>query len=189
MAVSFNFGEVLSVLIASVLLPFFPITPIQLLVQSLLYDIGQLSIPYDNVDKEYSTKLFDNFAPTYEKTLQNIKYNLPQEIQNTLGSPKGLIIDLGCGTGKIAERLKSADNTFIGIDISQKMLTTTLKTLAEDGFVTRAIYPEVPPRVEYSLTERAFSLLPHIRSLVAWAKDNMEPIMRDRKKAAGSRRP
>ena len=76
----------------------------------------------DNVDKEYSTKLFDNFAPTYEKTLQNIKYNLPQEIQNTLGSPKGLIIDLGCGTGKIAERLKSADNTFIGIDISQKML-------------------------------------------------------------------
>lgn len=56
MAVSFNFGEVLSVLIASVLLPFFPITPIQLLVQSLLYDIGQLSIPYDNVDKEYLEK-------------------------------------------------------------------------------------------------------------------------------------
>ena len=56
MAVSFNFGEVLSVLIASVLLPFFPITPIQLLVQSLIYDIGQLSIPYDNVDKEYLKK-------------------------------------------------------------------------------------------------------------------------------------
>ncbi len=56
MAVSFNFGEVLSVLIASVLLPFFPITPIQLLVQSLIYDMGQLSIPYDNVDKEYLTK-------------------------------------------------------------------------------------------------------------------------------------
>ena len=56
MAVSFNFGEVLSVLIASILLPFFPITPIQLLVQSLLYDIGQLSIPYDNVDDEYLKK-------------------------------------------------------------------------------------------------------------------------------------
>ena len=56
MAVSFNFGEVLSVLIASVLLPFFPITPIQLLVQSLIYDLGQLSIPYDNVDKEYLAK-------------------------------------------------------------------------------------------------------------------------------------
>lgn len=56
MAVSFNFGEVLSVLIASILLPFFPITPIQLLVQSLLYDFGQLSLPFDNVDKEYLQK-------------------------------------------------------------------------------------------------------------------------------------
>lgn len=53
MAISFNFGEVLSVLIASILLPFFPITPIQLLVQSLLYDIGQLSLPFDNVDADY----------------------------------------------------------------------------------------------------------------------------------------
>ena len=53
LAVSFNFGEVLSILIASIFLPFFPITPIQLLIQSLLYDLGQLSIPYDNVDHEY----------------------------------------------------------------------------------------------------------------------------------------
>lgn len=56
MAVSFNFGEVLSVLIASILLPFLPITPIQLLVQSLLYDLGQLSLPFDNVDDEYLKK-------------------------------------------------------------------------------------------------------------------------------------
>ena len=53
MAVSFNFGEVSSVIIASILLPFLPITPIQLLVQSLLYDFGQLTLPLDNVDKEY----------------------------------------------------------------------------------------------------------------------------------------
>ena len=53
MATSFNFGEVTSVLIASIFLPFFPITPIQLLVQSLIYDIGQLSLPLDDVDKEY----------------------------------------------------------------------------------------------------------------------------------------
>lgn len=56
MAVSFNFGEVLSVLIASIFLPFLPITPIQLLVQSLLYDIGQLTLPFDNVDHEYLEK-------------------------------------------------------------------------------------------------------------------------------------
>lgn len=61
MAVSFNFGEVLSVIIASVLLPFLPETPIQLLVESLLYDFGQMTLPLDNVDKEYleEPKRFD----------------------------------------------------------------------------------------------------------------------------------
>lgn len=56
MATSFNFGEVVSVLIASIFLPFLPETPIQLLIESLLYDIGQLMIPFDNVDKEYLKK-------------------------------------------------------------------------------------------------------------------------------------
>ncbi len=56
MAVSFNFGEVLSVIVASIFLPFLPITPIQLLVQSLLYDLGQLSLPFDNVDSNYLSK-------------------------------------------------------------------------------------------------------------------------------------
>lgn len=53
MATSFNFGEVFSVIVASIILPFLPITPIQLLVQSLLYDLGQMTLPFDNVDKEY----------------------------------------------------------------------------------------------------------------------------------------
>lgn len=56
MATSFNFGEVMSVIIASVLLPFLPETPIQLLVEGLLYDFGQLTLPFDNVDEEYLQK-------------------------------------------------------------------------------------------------------------------------------------
>lgn len=68
-------------------------------------------------------------------------------------------------------------------DISQKMLTVTLRTLEEDGYVTRTIYPEVPPRVEYALTERTKSLLPHINALIGWALENMDAIMSDRKKA------
>ena len=65
-------------------------------------------------------------------------------------------------------------------DISQKMLTVTLRTLEEDGFVSRQVYAGVPPRVEYSLTDRAVSLLPHINSLITWAKDNMNAILVDR---------
>lgn len=56
MATSFNFGEVVSVIIASAFLPFLPETPIQLLVEGLLYDFGQMTIPFDNVDKEFIQK-------------------------------------------------------------------------------------------------------------------------------------
>lgn len=46
--------------------------------------------------------------------------------------------------------------------------------------MTRTIYAEVPPRVEYAITDRTRSLLPHINSLIGWAKDNMPDILRDR---------
>lgn len=68
-------------------------------------------------------------------------------------------------------------------DISQKMLTVTLRTLEDDGYVTRTVYPEVPPRVEYALTPRTYSLLPHINALIEWAIENKDAIMKDRKKA------
>ena len=70
-------------------------------------------------------------------------------------------------------------------DISQKMLTATLRTLEEDGLVVRQVYAEVPPRVEYGLTERARSLLPILDELVDWAHSNMAAIMRDRQRHAG----
>ena len=72
-------------------------------------------------------------------------------------------------------------------DISQKMLTVTLRTLEEDGYVTRTVYPEVPPRVEYALTPRTHSLLQHINALIEWALDNKEAIMKDRRKAVGKK--
>lgn len=69
-------------------------------------------------------------------------------------------------------------------DISQKMLTSTLRTLEEDGFVRRVVYTEVPPRVEYSLTDRSFTLIPIIEELIGWAANNMAPIMKDRERSA-----
>lgn len=65
-------------------------------------------------------------------------------------------------------------------DISQKMLTVTLRTLEADGLVERTIYPEIPPRVEYRLTLMGKSLLPHIESLAQWAEHYMGAIVQSR---------
>lgn len=70
-------------------------------------------------------------------------------------------------------------------DVSQRMLTVTLRTLEADGLIKRTIYAEVPPRVEYELTERGLSLIPHIEGLVSWALEEMAGIMESRKQAAG----
>ena len=66
-------------------------------------------------------------------------------------------------------------------DISQKVLTSTLRNLENDGYIIRTIYPEVPPRVEYSLTERTLTLLPHLNGLIDWANNNLAAILNDRK--------
>jgi DNA-binding HxlR family transcriptional regulator len=60
--------------------------------------------------------------------------------------------------------------------ISQKMLSVTLKTLEADGLVNRTIYPQIPPEVEYRLTPRGKSLLPHLHGLIEWAHDHMNDI-------------
>ncbi|WP_455668288.1 winged helix-turn-helix transcriptional regulator [Phocaeicola sp.] len=67
-------------------------------------------------------------------------------------------------------------------DVSQRMLTVTLRTLEADGLVNRKVYAEVPPRVEYELTERGKSLIPHIEGLVVWALEQMPGIIENRKK-------
>ncbi len=65
-------------------------------------------------------------------------------------------------------------------DISQKVLTSTLRTLESDGYITRQVFAEVPPRVEYALTQRTHTLLPIINSLIMWAQNNMAAIINDR---------
>lgn len=67
-------------------------------------------------------------------------------------------------------------------DVSHRMLTVTLRMLETDGMVRREVYAEVPPRVEYRLTERGGSLLPHIFGLVEWAEANKEAILGGRAK-------
>lgn len=52
--------------------------------------------------------------------------------------------------------------------ISQKVLTDSLRSMEEDGLITRTVYPEVPPRVEYALSELGKSLKPILDSMVTW---------------------
>ncbi|WP_313279652.1 winged helix-turn-helix transcriptional regulator [Timonella senegalensis] len=58
--------------------------------------------------------------------------------------------------------------------ISQKMLTQTLRKLESDGIVSRRAYPEVPPRVEYSLTDAGRSLKEPLKALESWAREHFE---------------
>jgi len=60
--------------------------------------------------------------------------------------------------------------------ISQKMLTQTLRDLERDGLVTRTIYPEIPPRVEYELTPLGRTLCGPLGSLSQWAHDHMDEV-------------
>ena len=60
--------------------------------------------------------------------------------------------------------------------ISQRMLTLTLRGLERDGLVTRTVYPTVPPRVDYELTELGHSLWKPVEALGAWARQNQAEI-------------
>lgn len=64
--------------------------------------------------------------------------------------------------------------------ISEKMLASTLRTLEADGIVRRTAYPEVPPRVEYSLTERGDELMERMMPLMEWIANNAGDIVERR---------
>ena len=64
-------------------------------------------------------------------------------------------------------------------DCSQKMLSATLKNLEQSHLVHREVYPEVPPRVEYSLTGTGRSLMPAITALIDWGKEHFDEVVTD----------
>ncbi|MBB6276464.1 winged helix-turn-helix transcriptional regulator [Porphyromonas circumdentaria] len=80
------------------------------------------------------------------------------------------------GTLRFNEILKRIPN------ISQRMLSISLKSLEADKLVSRKIYPEVPPKVEYTLTSLGKSLIPPLEGLIDWALDHAEEITKHREK-------
>lgn len=76
-----------------------------------------------------------------------------------------IIRDLLTGTKRFGELKKS-----IG-EISQKVLTSNLRSMESNGLLTRKVYAEVPPKVEYTLTETGYSLKPILDSMALWGED------------------
>lgn len=92
----------------------------------------------------------------------------PVETTLTLISDKWKVLilrDLMPGTKRFGELRKSIGH------VTQKVLTAQLRQMEESGLLTHKVYAEVPPRVEYTLTETGYSLRPILDSMVAWGTD------------------
>lgn len=66
--------------------------------------------------------------------------------------------------------------------VSEKVLSQVLRQLTADGIIRRELFPDVPPRAEYSLTALGRTLLPHVEALISWGRDNFDTIMSNRQK-------
>ena len=76
------------------------------------------------------------------------------------------------------QRFTALRNSVPGI--SQRMLTLTLRSLERDGLVSRTVYAEVPPRVEYEVTALGATLIPPVKALANWAAENQGEILERR---------
>lgn len=85
-----------------------------------------------------------------------------------------ILTALKTGTHRFTELRKAIP------DISQRMLTVTLRKLERDGFVTRTVTPSIPPRVDYALTSMGTSLVEQLSPLANWALNHREPIAKAR---------
>ena len=81
-----------------------------------------------------------------------------------------IIRDLLDGTKRFGELKRSIGS------ISQKVLTANLRSMEESGLVSRKVYPEVPPRVEYTLTETGYSLKPILDAMVVWGTEYKKKV-------------
>ena len=83
-----------------------------------------------------------------------------------------IIRDLLTGTKRFSELMRSVTG------ITQKVLTSNLRSMEADGLVNRKVYPQVPPKVEYSLTETGLSLKPILDSMVQWGTEYRDKMPR-----------
>jgi DNA-binding HxlR family transcriptional regulator len=102
-----------------------------------------------------------------------------RNIISRFGDKWSLLILYNLSTNETPMRFSELERSIP--DISSRVLSTCLRALEADDLVHREIYPEVPPRVEYSLTELSRSLIPHLNALTAWAIEHFDHVIAHRK--------
>ncbi|WP_449537795.1 winged helix-turn-helix transcriptional regulator [Ferdinandcohnia sp. Marseille-Q9671] len=116
--------------------------------------------------------MVDDLRREVRKKLENGEFNCEKELTLSILSGKWkitIIYYLGTeGTLRFSEIKKLFPK------ITHKVLTTQVRELEEDGIVHRRVFPEVPPRVEYSLTELGQSIMPIVLMMYDWGKQNIK---------------
>jgi DNA-binding HxlR family transcriptional regulator len=96
-----------------------------------------------------------------------------------LGDKWSLLV-LAALSEAVGSQLRFSELMRVVHGISQRMLTTTLRHLERDGILTRRIYAEVPPKVEYTLTARGQELLVPVKAIIAWLSNEWPEIAKSR---------
>lgn len=116
----------------------------------------------------------DTFRKEIQEKIKQGDFNCEKELTLSIISGKWKIVILWYLGEEGVLRFSDLQRLFP--KISHKMLTNQLRELMEDGVVSREVYPVVPPRVEYSLTDLGKTLLPIIRMMYEWGKKRMSEI-------------
>lgn len=118
--------------------------------------------------------MINNFRKEIREKIEKGEFHCEKELTLSIISGKWKIVILWHlgheGTHRFSELQKLFPN------ISHKILTNQLRELIEDGIVSKEIFPEVPPRVEYSMTELGMTIIPIIDMLYDWGKKRMDEI-------------
>jgi DNA-binding HxlR family transcriptional regulator len=139
--------------------------------------LGTDNLELKKSEQEHSGIEFFNAGKCEDKSIKNEKSACPlRELLSRLGDKWSVLLILTLARmpnekARFSELKRSIP------DISQRMLTATLRNLERDGLISREMFAEVPPRVEYQLTELGVSILNPMREFVKWIEGNWTTIL------------
>lgn len=116
----------------------------------------------------------DNLREEIKKKIVNGDFNCEKELTLSIISGKWKVVILWHLGVEGPHRFSDLQRLFP--KVSHKILTNQLRELMEDGIVHREVYPEVPPKVEYSMTELGMTLLPLVEMMYEWGKMRVDQI-------------